>query len=67
MRVLCYDVCKRLAVLVFTDKEDRPHAPSPKSSLYWFTKGMLENPLLAKKRGRSFRSCGLALLLFINL
>ena len=49
MRVLCYDVCKRLAVLVFTEMDDRPHAPSPESSLYWFRKGTLKNPPTSRK------------------
>ena len=49
MRVLCYDVSKRLAVLVFTEMDDRPHAPSPESSLYWFRKGTLKNPPTSRK------------------
>ena len=53
MRVLCCDVCKRLAVLVFTDMDDRPHAPSPESSLYWFRKGTLKNPPSSRKEKRT--------------
>ena len=28
---------------------DRPHAPSPESSLYWFRKGALKNPPTSRK------------------
>ena len=44
MCFLCYDICKQLAVLVFSNKDDRPHAPSAASSLYRFKKETLVNP-----------------------
>ena len=56
MRFLCYDVCKRLAVLVFTEMDDRPRAPCPESSLYCLRKGTLENPpTFGKEKGTQLR------------
>ena len=53
---------KWLDVLVFSDKDDKPQAPSPASALYWLA-GDVKEPThsLAKSRARSSRCCGLAL------
>ena len=47
---LCYDICKRLDILVFSDEDEKPLAPSLVSSRYWVV-GDPEDPEDLQKVG----------------
>ena len=60
---LCNDICKWLAVLVFSDKDDKPEVPSPAPSLSCLA-GDIKEPtytLFQKTRTWSSRCCCLVL------
>lgn len=42
MCYLCYDIYKRLDVLVFSNKEEKPKALSTASSQYWLARDVEE-------------------------
>ena len=46
---LCKDVCQRLDFLVYSDKDDKPYAPSHNPCTYKFC-GTLKNPLTVSSR-----------------
>ena len=46
---LCKDVCQRLDFLVYSDKDDKPYAPSHNPCTYKFC-GTLKNPLTVSPR-----------------
>ena len=48
---LCYDICKRLHNLFFSDKDEKPQVPSPKSSLYWLAEDLKESTHLSQRVG----------------
>ena len=54
MRCLRYDICKRLDILVFSDEDEKPQAPSLVSSRYWLVVDIKEPRRLAKSRGTQF-------------
>lgn len=52
MCCLCYDIWKRFDILVISDKDDKPKAPSPASSLlYWFARDVKEPAHFSQKVG----------------
>ena len=62
MSWLCYDICKLLDVLVFSEQDDKLQTPFPASSLHWLT-GNVRNPRTFRKKSRErcSRCCDVAL------
>ena len=48
---LCYGIRLRLDVPVFSDKDDKPQAPSPASSLHWLRGDVKESTFCLKRVG----------------
>ena len=53
MSYLCYDICKWLDALVFSEQDDKLQAPSPGFSLYWLTGNVKESSHFSQKVGNA--------------
>ena len=51
MCCLCNDICKWVDILVFLDKDSKPKARSPASSLYWLAGDVKEPTHLLQRVG----------------
>ena len=53
MSYLCYDICKWLDALVFSEQDDKLQAPPPGFSLYWLAGNVKESSQFAQKVGNA--------------